>query len=124
LAGFETLQEIYGASRSTVLAIIRIDRKHALGLEAARDLAWQWAEEVEREFGLRCTIFEGRNSDTVEFDRAGIEGTLIVAADHFLLRARLGLLLSAFRSSIESRIVQRIDVLLGLAGEGRRSCRG
>jgi putative polyhydroxyalkanoate system protein len=106
------------------VAIIRIERKHALGLEAARDLAWQWAEEVEREFGLRCTIFEGRNSDTVEFDRAGIEGTLIVAADHFLLRARLGLLLSAFRVSIESRIVQRIDALLGFAGEGCRACRG
>jgi putative polyhydroxyalkanoate system protein len=102
------------------LATIRIDRRHALGLKVARHLAWRWAEQAENEFGLRCRIIEGEEFDTVEFDRAGIRGTLVVAADCFQLRARLGLLLSAFSTSIEAGIEQRLDALLSGAERRRR----
>ena len=75
---------------------IRIHREHALGLAQARKIAWQWAEEVEEQFGMECSVLEGESSDTVEFKRSGVNGELIVAADHFDLHARLGFLLGAF----------------------------
>jgi len=94
------------------MADIRIHRKHSLGLAKARDIAWQWAEEVEKKFDMECTVLEGETSDTVEFTRSGVNGRLIVAADHFDLDAKLGFLLGAFSKTIESEIEKNLDELL------------
>ena len=94
------------------MADIRIHRKHSLGLTKARDIAWQWAEEVEKKFDMECTVIEGETSDTVEFTRSGVNGRLIVAADHFDLDAKLGFLLGAFSKTIESEIEKNLDELL------------
>jgi putative polyhydroxyalkanoate system protein len=94
---------------------IRIHRDHALGLKKAREVAWQWAEEVEKKFDMECTVLEGESSDTVEFTRSGVNGTLIVAADHFDLNAKLGFLLGAFSKTIEGEIEKNLDALLGSA---------
>ena len=83
---------------------IHIHRDHALGLKKAREVAWQWAEEVEQKFDMECTVLEGKTSDTVEFTRSGVNGTLVVAADHFDLNAKLGFLLGAFSKTIEGEI--------------------
>lgn len=91
---------------------IKLHRKHSLGLAKARKVAWQWAEQVEQEFGMECTVYEGDDGDTVEFTRAGVTGTLEVAADHFDLNAKLGLLVGAFSKTIEREIEQRLDALL------------
>jgi putative polyhydroxyalkanoate system protein len=95
---------------------IRIHRKHTLGLAKARKVAWAWAEDVEKKFDMECTVLEGETSDTVEFKRSGVNGTLIVAPDHFDLNAKLGLLLGAFARTIESEIERNLDGLLGKAG--------
>jgi putative polyhydroxyalkanoate system protein len=95
---------------------IKIHRKHTLGLARARKVAWAWAEDVEKKFDMECTVLEGDRSDTVEFKRAGVNGTLTVAADHFDLNAKLGLLLGAFAKTIESEIERNLDGLLGKAG--------
>lgn len=94
---------------------IRIHRDHALGLTKARKVAWQWAELAEQKFDMECSVLEGETSDTVEFTRSGVNGTLIVAADHFDLHAKLGFLLGAFSKTIESQIEQNLDELLGAA---------
>lgn len=94
------------------MADIRIHRKHSLGLAKAREIAWQWAEEVEKKFDMECTVIEGETSDTVEFTRSGVNGRLIVAADHFDLDAKLGFLLGAFSRTIESEIEKNLDELL------------
>ena len=91
---------------------IRIHREHRLGLAQARKIALQWAEEVEQRFGMECSILEGETSDTVEFKRSGVNGELIVAADHFDLHARLGFLLGAFSGTIEREILANLDKLL------------
>jgi putative polyhydroxyalkanoate system protein len=95
---------------------IKIHRKHALGLAKARKVAWTWAENVEKKFDMECTVLEGETSDTVEFKRSGVSGELVVAADHFDLHARLGLLLGAFAKTIEAEIEKNLDGLLGKAG--------
>lgn len=97
---------------------IRIHREHSLGLAKARKVAWAWAEDVEKKFDMACTVVEGDYSDTVEFTRSGVSGTLVVAADHFDLNAKLGFLLGAFAGTIEAEIEKNLDSLLGKAGGG------
>ena len=94
------------------MADITIHRDHTLGLAKARKVALQWAEEVEKNFDMECTILEGETSDTVEFTRSGVKGELVVAADHFQLEARLGFLLGAFSKTIEGEIEKNLDALL------------
>lgn len=96
---------------------IRIHREHALGLKKAREIAWQWAEQVESQFDMACTVIEGETSDTVEFERSGVKGRLIVAADHFDLDAKLGFLLGAFSKTIEAEIQKNLDTLLAAGGK-------
>ena len=91
---------------------IRITREHALGLPAARKLAFRWAEEAEERLGMECVYEEGKTSDLVTFTRLGVNGELKVTKDRFELDARLGLLLGAFKEKIESEIVKNLDELL------------
>lgn len=106
------------------MADIRIHRKHALGLAKARDVAWQWAEEVEKKFDMECTVVEGETSDTVQFTRSGVNGRLIVAADHFDLDAKLGFLLGAFSKTIESEIEKNLDQLLAKSKPAAKKAAG
>ncbi|MCE2914032.1 MAG: polyhydroxyalkanoic acid system family protein [Rubrivivax sp.] len=94
---------------------IRIHREHSLGLAKARKVAWAWAEEVEQKFDMECSVLEGETSDTVEFVRSGVNGRLIVAADHFDLEAKLGFLLGAFAKTIEGEIQKNLDAQLAKA---------
>ena len=94
---------------------IRIHREHKLGLTKAREVAWQWAEEVEQRFEMECTVIEGEDTDTVEFTRPGVKGQLLVAADRFELDAKLGFLLGAFSKTIEGEIEKNLDALLSKA---------
>lgn len=99
---------------------IRIHREHQLGLPKARKLAWQWAEHVEQKFEMECTVIEGDTGDTVEFERPGVSGRLVVAADHFDLEARLGLLLGAFAKTIQGEIEKELDALLAGSKPARK----
>ena len=90
---------------------IRIRREHRFGLAKARKIAWRWAEQVERDFDMQCTVIEGPQQDRVEFVRSGVSGALVVAADHFALHARLGLLLGLFTEKIEVEIEETFEAL-------------
>jgi putative polyhydroxyalkanoate system protein len=94
------------------LADIHITRHHALGLPVARKLAFKWAETAEERFDMECTYEEGKTSDLVSFTRSGVKGELKVTKDRFVLDARLGLLLGAFKDRIETEIVKNLDDLL------------
>jgi putative polyhydroxyalkanoate system protein len=100
---------------------LHIHRVHSLGLERAREVAWQWAEEVESKFDMACTVIEGDDTDTVEFSRTGVKGTLVVAGDHFELDAKLGFLLGAFSKTIEAQIQDNLDQLLGSAEKAKKA---
>ena len=100
------------------MAELHIHREHALGLAKARKVAWKWAEEAEKKFDMECTVIEGEFSDTVEFTRSGVSGTLVVAPDHFELDAKLGFLLGAFSKTIEHEIEKNLDTLLSKSSAG------
>jgi putative polyhydroxyalkanoate system protein len=91
---------------------IHITRDHALGLPAARKLAFRWAEVAEEKLAMECVYEEGRVGDVVTFTRPGVNGELKVTKDRFELDARLGLLLGAFKDRIETEIVKNLDELL------------
>ena len=97
------------------MADLHILREHTLGLAGARKIALQWAEQVEGEFDMRCTIEEGKSEDMVRFERSGVHGTLHVTKDRFELDAKLGFLLGAFKQRIEAEIVKNLDSLLSPA---------
>jgi putative polyhydroxyalkanoate system protein len=94
------------------MADIHITRDHTLGLAKARKLAFQWAEQVEKDFDMQCTYSEGKLADDVDFVRSGVTGRLVVTKDRFDLQAQLGILLGAFKGSIEAEIVKNLDALL------------
>lgn len=94
------------------MAEIRIHRDHELGLKKAREIAWQWAEQVEQKFDMDCTVHEGEAEDTVSFTRSGVSGELTVTASRFELVAQLGFLLGAFKATIEGEIQKELDTLL------------
>lgn len=103
------------------MADIKIHREHSLGLAKARKVAWAWAEQVEAQFDMECTVIEGQTSDTVEFVRSGVKGRLIVAADHFDLDAKLGFLLGAFSGTIEREIEKNLDTLLAQGAAAKKA---
>ncbi|MBB5204647.1 putative polyhydroxyalkanoate system protein [Inhella inkyongensis] len=94
------------------MSSIRIHRDHHLGLKKAREVAWKWAEDAEAKLGMECTVYEGEDSDTIEFTRSGVKGELVVDAETFELKAKLGLLLGALRGTIEAEIERELDELL------------
>lgn len=94
------------------MAELHILRKHALGIAKARKLAFDWAGQVEREFGMECTYEEGKSEDLVRFTRSGVQGQLHVTRDKLELDAKLGFLLGAFKGRIEAEIVRMLDALL------------
>lgn len=91
---------------------IHIIREHRLGLPPARQLAVRWAETAHEHLGMEWVHEEGEEGDQLVFKRAGVHGTLAVTPDRFVLDAKLGLLLAAFRHRIETEIVGNLDQLL------------
>ena len=94
------------------MANLHIRREHSLSLAGAREIARSWAEQVQSDFGMQCSYAQGPNEDRVSFTRSGVNGTLVVTADHFDLDAKLGFLLGAFKGKIEAEIVKNLDDLL------------
>ena len=91
---------------------IHLEREHTLGLAAARQIAWRWAEQAEAEFDMSCTYEEGADSDALRFTRSGVNGCLRVEGGRFVLDATLGFLLGAFKPRIEAEIAKNLDELL------------
>ena len=91
---------------------IHIERSHALGMERARELARQWVAQAEQDFGLTCQYEPGEERDEVQFNGAGIDGTVEVTAESFSLQAQLGFLLGSFSGIIEEKVARNLDELL------------
>ena len=94
---------------------IHIERNHTLGIERAREVARQWLDQAERDYGMECRYSEGWECDVAQFARPGAEGTLRVTADAFTLDMTLGFLMNAFSSQIEEKVTRNLDELLGEA---------
>jgi len=91
---------------------IHITREHALGLAQARRLAMRWGEAAEEHLRMQCSYEEADDGDRLVFERPGVHGQLTVSANQFVIDAKLGWLLGAFRHRIETEIARNLDRLL------------
>lgn len=91
------------------MADLHIVREHAMGMAAARQLALEWAQEMESEFRMRCTYQEGPQQDLVTFEGTGAKGALEVNATSFDLKVKLGFMLGNFKDKIEDVIRKKLD---------------
>ncbi len=94
------------------MADLHLRRDHNLGLPRARKVALKWAEHVEKKLEMECTLYEGETSDTLEFKRSGVDGRMTVAADHFEVEAKLGLMFRPFLGMIEAETRKQLDEAL------------
>jgi len=92
---------------------IRIERRHSLGLEGARAAANQVAADLEREHGVHSRWQGG----TLQFDRPGLNGRLVVGESTLELEVKLGMLLSPLRGALETAVTKRLDSELGAGGD-------
>jgi putative polyhydroxyalkanoate system protein len=90
---------------------INISQAHSLAPEAARAAAEKVAERIAREFDLACTW----HGNTLRFGRSGVEGTLTLAENMAHMNIKLGFLMGAFRSVIESKVTEKMRSVFAAA---------
>lgn len=91
------------------MATIDIHHAHTLPTDAARRAVEDVAVRLGRKFGLDYR-WEG---DALHFVRPGVDGHIAVLAGQLRVTAKLGLLMSAMKGSIESEIRRFLDEEFG-----------
>ena len=86
------------------MADIQIVQEHNLSPERARAAAQQVADKVAAEFGMAWR-WEG---DVLRFERSGVEGALTLGEQRAALRIKLGFLMGAFASTIETKAADKM----------------
>jgi len=99
------------------MADIQITRTHAMPLKKAREAADGFADQLAEKFDLESNW----HGDTLHFSRAGVNGTLTLGRGSVEIRAKLGLLLSAFKSSFEGHIRDNLDRVFGETAPPRKA---
>jgi putative polyhydroxyalkanoate system protein len=82
------------------MADIRVERRHTIGKEAALAAAMRVAERMREKAQVQFRV----NGDTIEFDRSGAKGRIVVGPETVVVEATLGLLLKPMRGFIEQKI--------------------
>jgi putative polyhydroxyalkanoate system protein len=98
------------------MATIDIKRAHALDKDEARRRAEALARSMEDKLGIRWRW----DGDTIRFDAPsgaakGASGTVDVSGREVEVKVDLPLLLRAIKGTVESKINQKLDDLLGKA---------
>ena len=99
------------------MADIRIVRNHSMPLAKARDAAAHLAGRLEKKFDLESEW----HGDTLHFERPGVTGTLALQKNSVAIDVRLGLLLSAFRTTMEDQINAQLDELFSGAAPVKKA---
>lgn len=82
------------------MAEIHIERAHTLGKEAAWAAALRVAERMKEKAQVNYRVV----GDTIEFERTGASGRIVVEAERIVAKVKLGLLLRPMRGVIEGKI--------------------
>jgi len=90
------------------MAEIKVVRKHHVTVAQAKKIAQKTADDLAEEYDLESR-WQG---DTLHFSRPGVSGAMEVTEKEIRLQAKLGLVLSAFKTRLEQHIEHRFDELL------------
>jgi putative polyhydroxyalkanoate system protein len=85
---------------SRCMAEIHIERAHSLGKDAAWAAALKVAERMKEKAQVNYRVV----GDTIEFERTGASGRIVVEAERIVAEIKLGLLLRPMRGVIESKV--------------------
>lgn len=99
------------------MADIHIVRNHNMPLKKAREAADGLSARLAEKFDLECE-WQG---DTLHFERPGAKGTLALGKTSVTIDVRLGLLLSAFRTTMEEQINAQLDQLFSGAPPAKKA---
>ncbi len=97
------------------MADISLNRAHQLGLKGAKAAADKMSAKLNEKFDLVCTW----SGDTLNFQRPGVNGKMMVTETHMQLDVTLGFLLKAMKGPIEKAVVENLDTALA-AGKGAK----
>ena len=86
------------------MADINIVQQHKLTAVKAREAAQQVADKLAREYDLACAW----DGDVLRFERSGVDGSLTLEKEQAQLQIKLGFMLSAFASTIEGKIAEKM----------------
>lgn len=87
------------------MAEIHMRRRHTIGVRKAKVAVQKLADDLSQEYGMESEW----DGNVLRFSRKGVDGALTVARDEVVLDAKLGLVLSAFKSRIEGQINDNFD---------------
>ncbi len=93
------------------MADINIVHEHKLTPKKAREAAQKVADTIAEEYGLTCE-WEG---DVLHFERSGVQGQLTLEKKKVEMFIRLGFMMSAFSSTIESKVSENMKKVFGSA---------
>lgn len=80
------------------MSVIRVERAHSKGLEAARHEAEDLAKDLAEKFGLKYR-WQG---DKLEFKGSGAKGNMLCADDEISIHLELSFVLRPFKTRSES----------------------
>ena len=86
------------------MADINIVQQHKLTAVKAREAAQQVADKLAQEYDLACAW----DGDVLRFERSGVDGSLTLEKEQAQLHIKLGFMLSAFASTIEGKIAEKM----------------
>ena len=101
------------------MADIHIARSHTMPLKKAREAADKFADQLAEKFDLESEW----DGDTLRFSRAGVHGTLTITRSEAVIDARLGILLSTFKSTFEQHIRDNLDRVFGKPAAPKKAAR-
>jgi putative polyhydroxyalkanoate system protein len=96
-------------TRKTSMADIHIVHPHKLSAKKAREAAQKVADKIAEEYDLECE-WEG---DTLYFERSGVNGAMELGEGQVEMTIKLGFLMSAFSSTIQSKIEENLKKVFG-----------
>ena len=82
------------------MADIRVERRHTIGKEAAKAAAVRIAERMHEKAQVKYRV----NGDTIEFERTGAKGRIVVGDETVSAEVTLGLLMKPMRGFVEQKI--------------------
>lgn len=91
------------------MADITIVHEHKLTPKKAREAAQKVADAIADEYGLACE-WEG---DVLHFERSGVQGQMTLEKKKVEMFIRLGFMMSAFSSTIETKVAENMKKVFG-----------
>jgi putative polyhydroxyalkanoate system protein len=107
LASWRLVQELFG--RQHHMADINIVQAHSLSPAKAREAAQKVADKMARDYQLDCQW----RDNVLSFERSGVHGALTLGEQRAEMVIRLGFLMSAFSSTIETKVAENMRKVFG-----------